>query len=58
MVDNLLPTAELPKAIRQLIQERSEGNPFYIEEIVSSLIEQGVLVRTAGDGKPRARFPA
>ena len=31
--------------LRQLILEKTEGNPFFIEEIVQTLIEQGVLVR-------------
>jgi class 3 adenylate cyclase/tetratricopeptide (TPR) repeat protein len=31
--------------VRRLIAERSEGNPFFIEEIVQALFEQGVLAR-------------
>ena len=31
--------------LKQLIIERSEGNPFFIEEIVQSLFEEGALVR-------------
>jgi predicted ATPase/class 3 adenylate cyclase len=53
MVDNLLPTSGLPRAIRQMILERSEGNPFYIEELVYNLVEQGVLVQTAGGWQTR-----
>ncbi len=48
LVDNLLAIADLPDSTRQLILERSEGNPFYLEEIVRSLIDQGAIVR-AGD---------
>jgi ABC-type oligopeptide transport system substrate-binding subunit len=44
LVDQLLDVAELPERIRLLILERSEGNPFYLEEIIRSLIEQGVIV--------------
>jgi tetratricopeptide (TPR) repeat protein len=31
--------------LRRLIAERSEGNPFFIEEIIQALFEQGVLAR-------------
>ena len=39
-------------AICALIQERAEGNPFFIEEIVQSLVDQGVLVRERPAGRP------
>ena len=41
--------------LRELIQERTGGNPFFIEEIVQSLVETGALVGTRGTyrlGKP------
>ena len=41
--------------LRELIQERTGGNPFFIEEIVQSLQETGALVETRGayrTGKP------
>ncbi len=44
LVNNLLEIAEIPPGIRSLILERSEGNPFYLEEIIRSLIEQGAIV--------------
>jgi len=34
--------------LRALIQERTSGNPFFIEEIVQSLIETGALAGTRG----------
>ncbi len=34
--------------LRELIQERTGGNPFFIEEIVQSLIETGALAGTRG----------
>jgi ABC-type oligopeptide transport system substrate-binding subunit/class 3 adenylate cyclase len=43
LVDNLLQVAKLPDKIRRLILARSEGNPFYLEEIIRSLIEQGAI---------------
>ena len=44
LVNHLLEVANLPDSIRRLILERSEGNPFYLEEIIRSLIEQGAIV--------------
>jgi ABC-type oligopeptide transport system substrate-binding subunit/class 3 adenylate cyclase len=45
LVDNLLAIADLPDPVRRLILERAEGNPFYLEEIVRSLIDQQAIVR-------------
>ncbi len=44
LVNHLLKIAELPASARDLILARSEGNPFYLEEIIRSLIDQGVVV--------------
>ena len=44
LVDNLLALADLPAQIRKLILDRAEGNPFYLEEIVRSLIDQGAIL--------------
>ena len=32
--------------LKQLILEKAQGTPFFMEEIVQDLVEQGVLVRT------------
>ncbi len=42
------------KGLKQLILEKTESNPFFMEEIVQALVEQGVLVRDAGVGAQRA----
>lgn len=44
LVNHLLEIADLPDNVRRLIMDRSEGNPFYLEEIIRNLIDQGVLV--------------
>lgn len=44
----LLGGAELPKGLAVLLQ-KTGGNPFFIEEMVKSLQENGILVRRAGD---------
>src|SRR5437899_11582234 len=33
------------QSLKRRIMEKTEGNPFFIEEIVRALVEQGVLVR-------------
>ena len=33
------------QSLKRLIVEKTEGNPFFIEEMVRALIEQGVLIR-------------
>jgi len=45
LVGNLLTVADLPVNVHQLILDHSEGNPFYLEEIIRSLIEQGAIVQ-------------
>ncbi len=44
LVDHLLEVADLPDDVRRLMMDRSEGNPFYLEEIIRNLIDQGVLI--------------
>ena len=46
LVDALLNTHDLPDVLRRTILSRAEGNPFFVEEIVRMLIDQGALVRT------------
>lgn len=51
LVDSLLANSDLPAILRERILERAEGNPFFVEEVVRTLIETGSLVRDAdGDG--------
>ena len=39
---------EIPAAIRALVTDRAEGNPFFVEELVGTLMDWGVLERTNG----------
>ncbi len=39
---------DLPLAVRDLVLERAEGNPFFVEEVLGSLLDQGVLRREGG----------
>jgi predicted ATPase len=40
------------QALKHRILDKTEGNPFFIEEIVQGLVEQGVLVREGAGGEP------
>ena len=46
LVDEILQRADtVPGSLRDLIVASAEGNPFYVEELVKMLIEQGVIER-------------
>jgi len=47
LVDHLLEVAQLPAALRARIVERADGNPFFVEEILRQLIDEGRIVQTA-----------
>jgi tetratricopeptide (TPR) repeat protein len=46
LIDELLPSAELPGELRGRILERTEGNPLFVQEVVRSLIDARVLERS------------
>jgi tetratricopeptide (TPR) repeat protein len=48
LLSELLADDDLPADLRDFVLKRSEGNPFYIEEMVRTLIEQDYLHRRAG----------
>jgi class 3 adenylate cyclase/tetratricopeptide (TPR) repeat protein len=43
LIGDLLSSIELPTPLREVVMRKSEGNPFFIEQIVQSLIETGVI---------------
>lgn len=45
LVTNLLMIPDFPTEVRDLIVQRAEGNPFFTEEVIRSLIEAAILVR-------------
>ena len=45
LVSNLLPIDDLHPDVRALILRRAEGNPFYVEEVLRGLIEEGLIQR-------------
>jgi class 3 adenylate cyclase/tetratricopeptide (TPR) repeat protein len=44
LVANLLRFEALPESVRSLILSRADGNPFFVEEVIRSLIEQQAIV--------------
>ena len=51
LLNNLLGINDLPKTIRGLIVDKAEGNPFFIEEMIRSLIETKQIVFENGHWK-------
>lgn len=48
LVGNLLDIEDLPSEVQSTIAAKTEGNPFYIEEVVRSLIDEGAIVHRDG----------
>ena len=47
MLEELLAT-ELPPKLREVVVERAEGNPFFVEELIGTLLDRGLLARSNG----------
>jgi class 3 adenylate cyclase/tetratricopeptide (TPR) repeat protein/Cdc6-like AAA superfamily ATPase len=45
LLDNLLYIEDLPVSVRNLILEKAEGNPFFVEEVIRTLIDSRHIVR-------------
>jgi class 3 adenylate cyclase len=58
LIRNLLNMEDPPPAIRKLIGDKAEGNPFYIEEVVRSLIDQGAIEYHEGRFRVTTRIDA
>jgi class 3 adenylate cyclase/tetratricopeptide (TPR) repeat protein len=44
MVESLLKTDSVPHDLKRFIRDKVEGNPFYLEEVINSLLETAILV--------------
>jgi len=44
LVRQLLKIENLPEKMRDLILDRAEGNPFFLEELLRSLLDSGIVV--------------
>jgi class 3 adenylate cyclase/tetratricopeptide (TPR) repeat protein len=51
MLESLLETKTIPSDLKRFVQGKAEGNPFYLEELVNSLIESETLVKDNGSWK-------
>jgi class 3 adenylate cyclase/tetratricopeptide (TPR) repeat protein len=51
MLASLLGTENIPSELKGWVQNKTEGNPFYLEELVNTLIESRVVIRENGDWK-------
>jgi len=51
MLESLLETETIPLDLKRFVQDKAEGNPFYLEELVNSLIESETLIRDNGGWK-------
>jgi class 3 adenylate cyclase len=45
MLTSLLKSDQIPSELRRLVQDKAEGNPFYLEELINSLVESETLIR-------------
>jgi len=50
LVGNLLGVEGLPQKLKWRILSHTEGNPFYVEEIIRSLMDSGAIVRDEATG--------
>jgi class 3 adenylate cyclase/tetratricopeptide (TPR) repeat protein len=49
MLASLLKSESIPPDLRHWVNSKAEGNPFYLEELINSLIESETLVKNNGD---------
>jgi len=56
MLESLLKTDSIPSDLRRFVQDKAEGNPFFLEELVNSLIETETLIRDNGSWKVMRTF--
>jgi class 3 adenylate cyclase/tetratricopeptide (TPR) repeat protein len=45
LLGNLLYIEDLPESVRRLILNKAEGNPFFVEEVIRTLIDSSYIVR-------------
>jgi len=57
LIDSLVGATDLPENVCDQIQRRTEGNPFFIEEVIRALIADETLVRDGREGRWRLARP-
>jgi class 3 adenylate cyclase/pimeloyl-ACP methyl ester carboxylesterase len=58
LAESVLGRTDLPKALRRRIAERSDGNPFFVEELAKSLQELGVMERGTTEANLAVAVPS
>jgi len=48
MLESLLKSNSIPPDLKRWVQSKAEGNPFYLEELVNTLIESETLIQNSG----------
>ena len=48
LVEALLTISDMPESVRELILEKTQGNPFFVEEVIRSLIDTGMVYQEGG----------
>jgi tetratricopeptide (TPR) repeat protein len=48
LLGNLLHIEELPEHVRELVVTKTDGNPFFVEEVLRDLIDSGYVVQDDG----------
>ena len=56
LISNMLHTSDLHNSIKNKIIKRTGGNPFFIEEIVRSFVDDGVIVPKEGKFEINAKI--
>jgi len=61
MIKRILEQDDVPKEFCELVYEKTRGNPFFVEEVMKSLMEEEVIFREEGKWKisevSRIEFP-
>jgi predicted ATPase len=58
LMDNLLEIENLPTRVRQLIIQKADGNPFFVEEIMRTLLDRGAVRPENGRWKAASSIEA
>lgn len=58
LVESLLDAGSVPNELVEFLEQRTGGNPFFMEEIVNSLIENHFLTRNGGGWTLAGQFDA
>jgi tetratricopeptide (TPR) repeat protein len=54
LINNLLDIENMPARLRGLIVDKADGNPFFLEEVIRTLIDAGAVIRDSSSGRWRA----